>query len=73
MFSFYHYIVNLETVNQLISIITTTMLTITVFAVISIVSAYNSASSVGTPRILNLLLRDISSQNAHYKFIGAFI
>ncbi|MDE4990668.1 DUF2254 domain-containing protein, partial [Francisella tularensis subsp. holarctica] len=49
------------------------MLTITVFAVISIVSAYNSASSVGTPRILNLLLRDISSQNAHYKFIGAFI
>ncbi|APC94961.1 hypothetical protein KX02_1306 [Francisella tularensis subsp. novicida] len=72
-FSFYPYKVNLETVNHLLSIITTTMLTITVFAVSSIVSAYNSASSVGTPRILNLLLRDSSSQNAHSKFIGAFI
>ncbi|MDE4942786.1 DUF2254 family protein, partial [Francisella tularensis] len=36
-FSFYPYKVNLETVNHVLSIITTTMLTITVFAVSSIV------------------------------------
>ncbi|MDE4965513.1 DUF2254 domain-containing protein, partial [Francisella tularensis subsp. holarctica] len=45
-FSYYPYKVNLETVNHLLSIITTNMLTITVLAVSSIVSAYNSASSV---------------------------
>ncbi|AEB28310.1 DUF2254 family protein [Francisella hispaniensis] len=71
--SFYTHKINLETVNNLLSIITTSMLTITVFAVGSIVNAYNSASNVGTPRILNLLLRDSSSQSAHSKFIGAFI
>ena len=53
--------------------ITTSMLTIIVFAVGYIVDAYNSASNAGTPRILTLLLRDNSSQNAHSKFIGAFI
>ena len=49
------------------------MLTIIVFTVGSIVDAYNSASNAGTSRILTLLLRYNSSQNAHSKFIGAFI
>ncbi|APC92030.1 MULTISPECIES: DUF2254 domain-containing protein [Francisella] len=71
--SFYPHEIKLETVNDLLSIITTSMLTIIVFAVGSIVDAYNSASNAGTPRILSLLLRDSSSQNAHSKFIGAFI
>ena len=65
--------INIETLNDLLSIITTSMLTIIIFAVGSIVDAYNSASNAGPPRILTLLLMDNSSQNTHSKFIGTFI
>ncbi|QLE79667.1 DUF2254 domain-containing protein [Francisella sp. Scap27] len=65
--------INLETVNSLLSVITGSMLAVIVFTVGSIVTAYNSASNSGTPRILSLLLRDSTSHDATSCFIGAFI
>lgn len=63
--------INLETVNSLLSVITGSMLAVIVFTVGSIVTAYNSASNSGTPRILSLLLRDSTSHDATSCFIGA--
>ncbi|AXA34277.1 DUF2254 domain-containing protein [Francisella adeliensis] len=65
--------INIETVNSLLSIITGSMLAVIVFTVGSIVTAYNSASNSGTPRILSLLLRDNTSHDATSCFIGTFI
>ncbi len=49
------------------------MLAVIVFTVGAIVTAYNSASSSGTPRILVILFRDRASNKATSSFIGAFI
>jgi uncharacterized membrane protein len=49
------------------------MLVIAVFAVGSMLSAYQSASNVATPRSFSLVVADDVSQNALSTFIGAFI
>lgn len=62
-----------DTVVTLLSILAASMLVIATFAVGSMVSAYASAASSGTPRTLTLVLRDDVSQTAHSTFVGAFI
>ncbi len=65
--------VKAETIETLLSIISASMLVIAVFAVGSMLSAYQSASNAATPRSFTLVLADDVSQNALSTFIGAFI
>nr|WP_320017487.1 DUF2254 domain-containing protein [uncultured Desulfobacter sp.] len=65
--------VNKNSIEMLLSIIASSMLAIATFAVGSMVSAYNSASSNATPRSFPLVISDDESQNALSTFIGTFI
>ena len=62
-----------ESLETLLSIISSSMLVIATFAVASMVSAYASASSSATPRSFSLVISDDVSQNALSTFIGSFI
>ena len=62
-----------ESINTLLTIISSSMLVIATFSVASMVSAYASASSTATPRTFPLIVSDDVSQNALSTFIGAFI
>ncbi len=62
-----------ESIETLLTTIATSMLTIAVFSVGSMLSAYASASSTATPRSFPLIISDDVSQNALSTFIGAFI
>ncbi len=66
-------VVTAESIEELLSIMATSMLVIATFAVASMVSAYASASSTATPRTFALVVADDVSQNALSTFIGAFI
>lgn len=65
--------ITLESLDTLLSIMSSSMLVIATFAVASMVSAYASASTTATPRAFSLVLADDVSQNALSTFIGAFI
>ena len=62
-----------DSIETLLTIISTSMLVISTFAVASMVSAYASASSTATPRSFSLVIADDVSQNALSTFIGTFI
>nr|WP_067291711.1 DUF2254 domain-containing protein [Marinobacterium profundum] len=62
-----------DSIETLLSIISSSMLVIATFAVASMVSAYASASSTATPRTFTLVISDDRSQNALSAFISAFI
>lgn len=62
-----------DTILTLLTIISSSMLAVATFAVGSMLSAYNSASSSATPRAFTLVLEDDVSQMALSSFIGAFI
>ncbi len=62
-----------ESLKTLLSIISSSMLGIAVFATGAMLSAYASASSTATPRSFPLVVSDDVSQNALSAFIGAFI
>lgn len=62
-----------ETIDRLLSILSSTMLAVATFAVGSMVSAYAAASSSATPRAFVLVLADDVSQSALSTFVGAFI
>lgn len=65
--------ISYESVRELLSILSSSMLVIAVFAVGSMISAYTSASNSATPRAFNVIIADDVSQNALSTFIGAFI
>lgn len=65
--------VSLDSLETLLSIISSSMLVIAVFAVGSMLAAYQSASNAATPRSFTLVVADDVSQNALSTFIGAFI
>jgi uncharacterized membrane protein len=65
--------VSLETIESLLTIISSSMLVIATFAVGSMVSAYASATTTASPRAFALVVADDISQNALSVFIGAFI
>ena len=62
-----------DTVDSLLTIISSSMLAVATFAVGSMVSAYSSAGQAATPRAFFLVLDDDVSQTALSSFIGAFI
>ena len=62
-----------QSIQSLLTIISSSMLVIATFAVGSMVSAYASATTTATPRAFALAVADDVSQNALSAFIGAFI
>lgn len=62
-----------DSIETLLTVISTSMLVIATFAVASMVSAYASANANATPRAFSLVVSDDVSQNALSTFIGAFI
>ncbi|GAA0690900.1 DUF2254 domain-containing protein [Marinobacterium maritimum] len=62
-----------DSVEKLLTIISSSMLVIATFAVGSMVAAYASASRTATPRSFSLIISDDLSQNALSTYIGAFI
>jgi len=65
--------INSETIETLLTIMSSSMLVIATLAVTSMLSAYASASSIATPRSFSLIVADDVSQNALSTFVGAFI
>ncbi len=65
--------VNTESIEMLLKVISASMLVMSVFAVGSMLAAYQSASNSATPRAFALVVSDDVSQNALSAFIGAFI
>lgn len=65
--------ISLESVQTLLSIIAASMLGMAVFAVGSMVSAFQAAGASATPRAFSLIIADDVSQKALSTFIGAFI
>lgn len=61
-----------DSVSQILSILASSMLAVTTFSLTTMVSAYSSAASAGTPRSTQLFLADRTSQNALSTFVGAF-
>jgi uncharacterized membrane protein len=62
-----------EAVDAILGIIASSMLTVTIFSLSTMVSAYSAAASAATPRATQLLQQDSSAQNALATFIGAFL
>lgn len=62
-----------ETIQTLLTIISSSMLAVATFAVGSMLASYSSASSSATPRAFALVIADDVSQTALSSFIGAFI
>jgi uncharacterized membrane protein len=62
-----------ESIKNLLSTISGSMLVISIFAVGSMISAFSAASSTATPRSFKLITADDVSQNALSVFIGSFI
>lgn len=62
-----------DTIETLLTIISSSMLAVATFAVGSMLTSYGSASRAATPRAFALVLADDVSQTALSSFIGAFI
>ncbi len=62
-----------DTIETLLTIISSSMLAVATFAVGSMIASYASASASATPRAFTLVLADDVSQTALSSFIGAFI
>jgi uncharacterized membrane protein len=62
-----------DTIQTLLTIISSSMLAVATFAVGSMLASYASASGSATPRAFELVLADDVSQTALSSFIGAFI
>ncbi|HET9032214.1 MAG TPA: DUF2254 domain-containing protein [Dokdonella sp.] len=62
-----------DAVDSLLQIIATSMLSVMIFSLSTIVSAYASATSNTTPRATQLLISDSTAQNALATFLGAFL
>ena len=62
-----------ESLDDLLSTLSNSMLVIAIFAVGSMISAFAAASSTATPRSFKLVMADDVSQNALSIYIGSFI
>ncbi|MEI4486230.1 DUF2254 domain-containing protein [Frigidibacter sp. MR17.14] len=62
-----------DALDQILSILASSMLTVTTFSLSVMVQAYAGATSSVTPRAVQLLLEDRTSQNALSTFLGAFL
>ncbi len=65
--------ISADSIANLLTIMSSSMLVIATFAVGSMLSAYTSAGNTTTPRSFSLIVSDDLSQNALSTFVGAFI
>ncbi|MCM5571466.1 DUF2254 domain-containing protein [Burkholderiaceae bacterium FT117] len=66
-------LIGADAIDNVLGIIASSMLTVTIFSLTTMVSAYASAASTVTPRATRLLVEDSTSQNAMSTFLGAFL
>ncbi len=62
-----------DAVDKVLGILASSMLTVAIFSLSTMVSAYGAAASSATPRAPYLLQADTGAQNALATFIGAFL
>ena len=62
-----------DAVDNILTILASSMLAVTTFSVSTLVSAYGGAASNVTPRAIKLLMEDSSTQNMLASFIGSFL
>lgn len=62
-----------EAVDNILTIIASSMLAVTTFSLSTMVAAFSSATSNVTPRATKLLLQDKTSQNVLSTFVGSFL
>ncbi|SNY90197.1 Uncharacterized membrane protein [Cohaesibacter sp. ES.047] len=62
-----------DAIENILTIIASSMLTVTTFSLSVMTAAFNTATSNATPRATRLLIEDHSSQNALSSFIGSFL
>lgn len=62
-----------DAVESILNILATSMLTVTVFSLSVMVSAYGAASTGVTPRATKLVKQDTTTQNALATFLGSFL
>ena len=60
-------------VDNILGVLASSMLAVTIFSLSTMVSSYASASSSVTPRAIQLLLQDKTSQNTLAIFIGSYL
>jgi uncharacterized membrane protein len=65
--------VGADAVDKILGILASSMLTVAIFSLTTMVSAYGAAASSATPRATALLQSDTSAHNALGTFIGAFL
>ena len=65
--------VNTQTLDSILSIIASSMLSVATFSLGIMVSAFSSASGGLTPRATYLVMNDLSTQKAISTFLGAFL
>lgn len=65
--------IKIESLSELLNIISASMLVIAIFTVGSMLSAFAAASNTATPRSFKLIINDDVSKNALSVFIGSFI
>lgn len=62
-----------DAVDQVVSILSTSMLAVTTFSLSIAVNAYNAASQTATPRAIAVLQEDPTTQKTLATFLGAFV
>lgn len=62
-----------DAVDNILTILASSMLAVTTFSLTAMVSAFSGASSTITPRATQLLVQDPTAQNALSTFLGAFL
>lgn len=62
-----------DAVDNILTILASSMLAVTTFSLTTMVSAFSGASSTITPRATQLLVQDATAQNALSTFLGAFL
>lgn len=62
-----------DSVESILNILATSMLTVTTFSLTVMVSAYATATTSVTPRAIRLLMQDTTTQNVLATFLGSFL
>ncbi|TXM71926.1 DUF2254 domain-containing protein [Methylobacterium sp. WL69] len=62
-----------DAVDQILSLLATSMLPVATFSLATLVQAYGGATNTATPRAVTLLMEDTRAQTAVGSFIGAFV
>ena len=65
--------ISVEAIDSLLSVLSSSMLAVTTFSIGSLMTAYGSATSNGTPRATTLLAEDHVVQSALATFVGSFL